>query len=198
MTVQRINLYPVNERLRVSFPDSRLAAVVVIGLVLCLALVSAAGQWSVGQRTQDVTRKTAAVADLTTQVDRWKAEHPQAVAGSALQQEVTRLHADLQWRAQILQRLAQFTAQDAGGFSLAFDGLSQAALRGVWLDDIQLGQSGIRLAGHVTNPEQLPIYLKNLSTITPYQGTSFALVRLEKQDSGPGFRFALDQQRTRP
>jgi len=105
---------------------------------------------------------------------------------------------------QRLARLDRLRAALGGGdvapFSAKLHALSNEGLPGVWLTEIEFGQSGFRLEGRALQSARIPDYLAVLSrqpALASLTLTGFSIVPPEEAETGdtprlPGVAFAVN------
>ena len=163
-----------------------------VGAVLAVSIAATLGLTTLGARTNaqaDVTeRQLAAMQARVASVG--------GVAASPLAAELARLRAAEAGQQRIRAALDSGQAGVAQGYSSYLFALSRQAQEGLWLTrfDIAPDSRSLELGGRMTDPRQLPDYLRRLKVEPLFNGRQFAQLSLKSVELNEGARvteFAL-------
>jgi MSHA biogenesis protein MshI len=165
------------------------------GLVLVAASVFSAGQVWIQHRKlalleQDKYELSAQLEGLVQRASGW-AEDPALVAG------VQRLEAELQSKGRLLNALANETIEAEEGFSPFLLGLARRHVKGLWLREIAIEESGniLALKGSAIEPEAIPEFLEMLGEEPAFTGREFKTFGIGLgEDSDPVINFVLSTE----
>jgi Tfp pilus assembly protein PilN len=182
---QQINLFPSSLRPR-TVP---LAASTLVPVIALLVLGVAAGavweRWRAAALERELTALRAANQDRQREL----AELAQRIAArkpdAQLAAELERIEALYRSRAHAMQVLQSGVLGDPGGFSDYFRALARRTVSGLWLTGVSVGGNEVRLEGRALSAELVPRYLRQLSAEVPFQGRTFAELRIAPPKPAP-------------
>ncbi len=101
---------------------------------------------------------------------------------------------NLESSRRILQYLTQQDVGQSQSFRGLVNGLENQQVSGVWLSGFRFSDEGrhIRIKGHAVNPVNVSGYAEDLLDQESYQGRSFRLIQVSKEEDQPYLTFVLD------
>ncbi len=170
---------------------------IVIGLgihagfaVLLIAGLLINGYFQQGYLDEMVKRQNA----VEMQVSNIENERPSLQLDSDLVAERDKAGNNLESSRRILQYLTQQDIGESHSFRGLVEGLTNQEVSGVWLSGFRFSDEGrnIRLTGHTTDPVKVSGYAGSLLDQESYQGRSFRLIQVSKEEDQPYLTFVLD------
>lgn len=186
---QRINLYVKREAVKVPF--SAATCLLIVGvLIVGLIAITLLEQSKRSDKQEQVAQLQKQQSALQTQLTELRAANKPIQESPELLQQAEQLKQQLAQQQRFGQLLARLAPQQQGLFSSMMTGLSEQALRGVWLSRIQTSDNGrrISLQGFTGHAELVPKYLKQLGKAAAYQGTRFDQFELGEGEQGLSFK----------
>jgi Tfp pilus assembly protein PilN len=197
---QKVNLYEsMVAGGNVQFGVSAMLKVwAVAGLLLLVASAYVAGRaWLQNEKIaalqQDKEELSTQLDALAKRAASWT-EDPSLVAG------VQKLEAELESKGRLLGALANETVGTTDGFSPFLLGLARRHVNGLWLQEIEIEESGkiLDLKGRAIAPEAVPEFLEVLGQEPAFAGREFKTFALElappEEDAGPVISFVLSTE----
>ncbi len=192
---QQINLYQ-GELIDKPEPfQSRMAGLVLVGVAICLVLVSVFDYWqmtTLKKQLVPLQQQQRVATDLIISLEQ---QHPERKLNKLLEEKITRLEQEVQGQRKALD---YFTTQDRGGNDLILgplENLARYRQPGVWLQRISLLAGGrkVQLAGGAVTAEKVPEYLQLLGEKDVFGGQLFARLQLQRLEEHSGqVEFTLD------
>jgi Tfp pilus assembly protein PilN len=191
---QQVNLLaPMYRKQRALF-SSRVSIGICMLVVACLALIYFATAWR-GSSLAGQQVRLAEARDVATRRLNELALQLQGKGNPQLDEQVARLTAERDRKAQALAALASREVATTTGFSPQFIGLARQRLSGLWLTRIELAGSHLTLQGMALADELIPRYVRRLGGEDVFAGTSFQQALLERDGAdGAALRFELRTQ----
>jgi Tfp pilus assembly protein PilN len=193
---QQVNLLaPMYRKQRALF-SSRVSIGICLLVAVCLALIYAATVWR-GSSLAGQQARLAEQRDIATRRLNELALQLQGKGNPQLDEQIARLTAERDRKAQALAALASREVATTTGFSPQFIGLARQRLSGLWLTRIELAGSHLTLQGVALADELVPRYVRRLGGEDVFAGTAFQQALLERDGAaGAGLRFELRTQAT--
>jgi Tfp pilus assembly protein PilN len=191
--LQQINLYqPLFRKRKIPFAAATLGKILGL-LVLVYALIYGAFLWQVNGLDEQLEQAQANRDALQKRVAELRKQLPEREPSLTLQQKLQQLAAQRQASQQILDKLNREMRQDAVPFSSYFTGLARQDMNGLWLSSIRIAAAGeeLHLGGGVSKPELVPKFLEKLSSEPAFQGRTFQVLQLNRQEQEPFIEFNL-------
>ena len=174
------HLRPRREQLTIS--QLLLGWTAFAGLLTLVATWDGIGIWQLSSKQAETREQWQLLKDANERLRGTFSTDPDA----ALAAEVAELKAEQLERLQLMKLLAEYQAQQAGGFSGYLDDLATYNVDGIWLSAISLQTGGrwIQLKGVTTDPAKVPEFLRRLSDGESFDGHLFDAFELKETDAG--------------
>lgn len=192
--MQNLNLYQC-ETVQRSGPPPKM---MLLGLGTLLVLCLLHGSWLTWQLQQGGQRLAQAERLAQVQKQQIVTAEKNFVApqlDAQLPVELARQEAQNQALQHLLHWLALRAEEQRGGFVAPLAALAeQHPPNGLWLTEIALGGSDMRLRGFSQNPQLLPEYVRRLSQNAVFAGRLFARLDIARDDDTQLLRFDLSSR----
>lgn len=189
---QQVNLYRDDVILRAEKLDARVLLQLLAALAGALLLGSAGlGVWDRLQAGSLAgLRENAALgkSGLVELEVRYKGHADSA----ALDAQVARLESELRARQHLIELIGASSA-NRSGFSPQLEGLALGRVPGMWLDAFRFSHGGraLELSGRALRPDLVPGFVLELGRQTPFAGTEFNALLLERAPESEALRFEI-------
>lgn len=189
---QQINLFnPVFLKQKKIF--SALALLQASGMVLAGAgLVAGYAVFQSTGLNKNAATVSAQLHAAEAQAARLRAEAGAAAPDKALEQELSRLEAEIKARQQIASILQNSDFGNTRGYSAYMAAFARQIPEGLWLTSFSIAGAGseIGLQGRTLKPELLPLYVNRLRRERVMQGKSFGALQMhvprDESQASPG------------
>ena len=182
MTVQQVNLYQDRFKLTRVWLSARYMLVLAFVLLLLLAGASYWYQqtFDAQQRLhQDLTQQQQqANTDLLAVRDRLE----KLLADKRLEQQIFKVSDAISARKRLIRFVEENRFGDGEGFSGYLTSLAEIDAKDVWLNDIALSPSGLRLAGSALKAESIPQYFSLIRERRLFSGRRFEVFEVNRSE----------------
>lgn len=181
---QQINLYnPLLLKQQKLFSFNAMAQ--ALGVILVGSLLFYGYAWfsaaSLDRQSQESKRLRASTL---ARLEQLKATTATRTANSMLQEEVTRMEAELSTRQGVVAMLERGDLGNKQGFSEYFRALSRQTTEGVWLTAFEVSGAGeIAVSGRALKPELVPVFIGQLKRESVMAGRAFATLEMQRPSS---------------
>ena len=192
---QQINLYQDGLIDKPESFQSRQVGMILGLVIIGLILVIVYSYWQANslQSQADDLRQQQLL--ISTQVVGLEKQYPERKQSALLQEKIKRLEQELQGQRKALDYFSKQDQEGNASILASLEGLAQYPLRGIWLRQISLLNSGqeVQLSGSALKPEQVPEYLQLLGEKNVFGGQVFARLKLNRLKEQAGqVDFELD------
>jgi hypothetical protein len=191
--LQQVNLYqPLFRKRKIPFAAATIGKILGL-LVLVYILIYGAFQWQVSSLDEQLQQAEERRDALQERVAKLREQLPNREPSLTLQQRLEQLAAQRKASQDVLTKLNEEMQQTAIPFSSYFTGLARQDMNGLWLSSIRIGAAGeeLQLGGGVSRPELVPKFLAKLSAEAAFQGRTFQVLQLNRQEQEPYIEFSL-------
>lgn len=131
---------------------------------------------------ESVAAQLKAAQDRLTQTTR---VFPPRQKSAALEQEISRVEADMQSLQKVVAILDEGELGNTDGYADYFRAFARQIVDGVWLTGLTLQGAGteIALQGRALRPEAIPLYINRLKSERLLQGKSFSNLEMKMPQS---------------
>ncbi len=192
-TPQQINLYqPLFRKRRIPFAAATVGKILAL-LVLVYAAIYGAFLWKVGGLDAQLEQARTNRDALEKQVAELREQLPHREPSLALEQELNQLVEQRKSTQEVLNQLNQEMKRGAVPFSDYFTGLARQDMTGLWLSSIRIREGGekLELGGGVSRPELVPKFLGKLADEPAFQGKTFQVLQLNRDEEEAFVEFNL-------
>lgn len=192
--MQNLNLYQ-REKINRSGPQPKQMWLGLGALLLLCALHGAWLSWQLQEGAQRLEQAERLAQAQGQQVEAAQASFVAPQRDARLPVQLARQEAQNQALQRLLRSLAVRAEQQRGGFVAPLAALAeQHPLSGLWLNDILLRGSDMRLQGFSQNPQLLPQYVQRLSENAVFQGRLFSRLDITRNDDTHLLQFDLSSR----
>jgi hypothetical protein len=185
---QQINLYnPLLLKQQKLFSLNTMAQ--ALGLILLGIFLFYGYAW---YRVADLEKQMAETArlhrDTLAQLEQTKSKLGPRKASKLLEDEVTRMEAQVDTRRRIIGLMEQGELGNSQGFSEYFRAFARQTMDGLWLTGFRVSGSGdMAISGRALKPEQVPVFINHLKREKILEGKTFTTLemRLPPATSAP-------------
>lgn len=182
---QQVNLLTEEVKPRIqpmTFPQLMGAWAAMVGLLLLVSGGDGLSLWELASQHEDTTAQWRTLRDANSLLKARVSEH----ADPALRMEVENMRERRAEQRRLMDLLFGYESTQSDGFSRYLSDLAEFRVKGMWLRQITLNQGGARihLSGSTTNPEVIPLFLKQLSRGASFRGHRFQNFELRENDEG--------------
>ena len=181
MIAQQINLY--QER----FKEKRLFASAAQVIILLLVMLFGIAGWSyliasdLNDSKQINLRLKASQSSINNELTIVTAELNQALADDRITTLVNDTSKQLRARKQVIRFVENNQFGSGEGFSSYLKSLSNLQVDNVWLDEILLSDSFVKISGSALSAELIPTYFASFSEEAVFRGQRFQLFELDRK-----------------
>ncbi len=182
---QQVNLLTEELKPRIqplNFTQLMAAWAALVGLLLLVSGGDGASLWQLASQHEETTTQWRTLRDANSRLKASVSEQ----ADPALRLEVDNMRERRDEQRRLMDLLFGYESKQSDGFSLYLNDLARYRVNGIWLRQITLNEGGARihLNGRTTNPEDLPLFLKQLSLGESFRGHRFQNFELRENDEG--------------
>ena len=181
MIAQQINLY--QDR----FKEKRLFASAAQVIILLLVMLFGIAGWSylmasdLNDSKQINLRLKASQSLINNELTIVTAELNQALADDRITTLVNDTSKQLRARKQVIRFVENNQFGSGEGFSAYLKSLSNLQVDNVWLDEILLSDSFVKISGSALSAELIPTYFASFSEEAVFRGQRFQLFELDRK-----------------
>ena len=181
MIAQQINLY--QDR----FKEKRLFASAAQVIILLLVMLFGIAGWSylmasdLNDSKQINLRLKASQSLINNELTIVTAELNQALADDRITTLVNDTSKQLRARKQVIRFVENNQFGSGEGFSSYLKSLSNLQVDNVWLDEILLSDSFVKISGSALSAELIPTYFASFSEEAVFRGQRFQLFELDRK-----------------
>ncbi|MGV8841839.1 MAG: PilN domain-containing protein [Pseudomonas sp.] len=192
--MQNLNLYQ-REKINRSGPQPKQMWLGLGALLLLCVLHGAWLNWQLQEGGQRLVQAERLAQAQGQQVEAAQASFVAPQLDARLPVQLARQEAQNQSLQRLLRLLAVRAEQQRGGFVAPLAALAeQHPPSGLWLNDIALRGSDMRLQGFSQNPQLLPQYVQRLSQNAVFQGRLFSRLDIKRNDDTHLLQFDLSSR----
>ena len=189
---QQVNLYRDDVVVRAPKLDARALLQLLAALAGALLLGSAGlGVWDRLQvRTLAGLRESGALGERG--LAELEARYKSHADSAGLEAQLARLESALRARQHLIELIGASSA-NRSGFSPQLEGLALGRVPGMWLDSFRFSHGGraLELSGRSLRPDLVPGFVLELGRQTPFAGTEFDALLLERPEGSAALRFEI-------
>ncbi|PFG10197.1 MULTISPECIES: PilN domain-containing protein [unclassified Marinobacter] len=192
--MQNLNLYQ-REKINRSGPQPKQMWLGLGALLLLCVLHGAWLNWQLQEGGQRLEQAERLAKVQRQQVEAAQANFVAPQLDARLPVQLARQEAQNQALQRLLRSLAVRAEQQRGGFVAPLAALAeQHPPNGLWLNDILLRGSDMRLQGFSQNPQLLPQYVQRLSQNAVFRGRLFSRLDITRDDDTHLLQFDLSSR----
>jgi len=192
--MQQINLYqPIFRKEKKVFTAVAMLQISVL-VLLILTAIYGYGWWQLQPFEKQLEQVASQRQQLTGQIESLKAKQAALTKSQLLEDELKRVRQEVARKKKIESVLSTGSFGNQQGFSSIWEGLARQHVSGLWLTAIRVENGGrkLQLSGRTVSPELVPVYIQKLSAEKAFQGMSFNLLELTRDEEDPSvIRFNL-------
>ncbi len=183
---QQVNLYqPIFRREKKVFSAAAMVQLGSIGLI-GLMLIYAYSYLQTRSAVGDLARLAGEREALQQRVMQLGQQYPAKQKSMLLEQEVSRIEAEIEQRRRVLAALEGGTFGDPQGFGDHLEALATRHVEGTWITGVDIADGGrtVGIEGSALFPELVPYFIQRLSSDTVFAGSSFNVLNLKQVVDG--------------
>ncbi len=127
-----------------------------------------------------LSAQQSAVAEMTLALEN-------RVTNPALQNQLLSIKEKTKSRSILVNHIRDLSLLKQRSFSSMFDALGQSSSNRLWLTSFEVNSNNLNLAGALSQPKALPVWIKQLSDTAFFKGQEFNLASVSKEQNGLTF-----------
>lgn len=179
--MQRINLYQSRFRPIAVRLNLLQAELLVGGLLLLVITATVWLERFSTQQNQEEQRLTLAVNSLEQQVKLRKKELDDLRNDQSLDAEIVSLNREISARKSIIEYVDTRVIGSSQGYTRYLDDLANLEFNQVWLNDIAITPTQMRVKGSAMDAAEIPRFLQKIQQLPVFQGKDFDLFTIKRQ-----------------
>jgi len=183
MIVQKINLY------QAQFKEQKVFASSTQIIALLLVMLFGIAGWSYKLNSdlaafQEQARLLkVSQASINSELTKAPIELNKQLADNRIKDSIKDITAQLKARRLIIRFVENNQLGSGEGFSAYLKSLADLQVEGVWLDEIILSNSSLKIRGSALSADLIPIYFASFSEEAVFRGQRFQLFELDRKSS---------------